>query len=77
MKNQDAFPFEETIRYKDRQDGIVFHPGMTLRDYFAGQALLNSELAGMFGPTIGPDERKRLAEFMYELADAMLKERDK
>ena len=48
--------------------------GMTLRDYFAGQAL-----AGMAGMGAMSDEMEACdqAWFAYEVADAMLKERSK
>ena len=43
--------------------------GMSLRDWFAGQALA--------GLTVGPDDidEKRCANFAYRMADAMLKAR--
>ena len=60
-------------------------PGMTLRDYFAGQAL-----AGMTVPDdvkysriyrdadrLKEDEAQLWAAFAYRVADAMLKERSK
>jgi hypothetical protein len=55
------------------------HPGMSLRDWFAGQAL-----AGIMGPnydwfTSGPSETgsraHEAAHFAYSLADAMLEAR--
>lgn len=48
--------------------------GMTLRDYYAGQAL-----AGMAGMAAMSDEMEACdqAWFAYEVADAMLKERSK
>ena len=42
--------------------------GMTLRDYFAGQALLNIACEG---------STMAIAGYCYKLADAMLKEREK
>lgn len=58
----------------ERYSGVHFEsPGMTIRDYFAGQALagqVNYEgLEGM--------DAKLVAGCAYELADAMLAERDK
>ena len=43
--------------------------GMTLRDYFAGQALM-----GMLARTVY--NRNSMAKFSYQYADAMLKERE-
>lgn len=51
-----------------------YAPGMTLRDYFAGQALAG--LAGM-GAMSAEMEACDQAWFAYEVADAMLKERSK
>ena len=54
--------------------------GMTLRDYFAGQALANLNLQAHMDKYTS-DVQKRAAESMagaaYEIADAMLAERDK
>ena len=59
-ENQNAFP------------GPPNH-GMTLRDYFAGQALASIVGSSGFNEATHP----RLAEVSYRLADAMLKERGK
>lgn len=52
----------------------VYHPGMSKRDYFAGQAL-----TGMYaGNTCTTDgDLGGYAEAAYAIADAMLAERDK
>ena len=59
----------------------TYEPGMSLRDYFAGEAL-----DGMiYGPNTPRDpdimpldeEAKRIAKMSYMVADAMLKERSK
>lgn len=42
-------------------------PGMTLRDWFAGQALANPEMLSF--------KREHAARMSYEIADAMLAER--
>jgi len=52
--------------------------GMTLRDWFAGQALAGelaaqTEQSGQWTETYFP----KLAEQMFQIADAMLKERSK
>lgn len=66
MENKDvqAFP------------GGMYHPGMTLRDYFAGQALI-----GLFShPDSIPGElgfESWIGSLSYEIADAMMKEREK
>ena len=59
-----AFPCEEI-----KQAIPVWHNGMTLRDYFAGQAL-----AG-FCDTDIPFSPRGAAERCYAIADAMLAER--
>jgi len=45
-------------------------PGMTLRDYFAGQALIATFLNGFAGPN--EDDRAALC---YRMADAMIRAR--
>ena len=62
-----AFP---TPRY---ERGDMYSLGMTLRDYFAAKAM-----QGMIGgnwPTNSADQ-ENIAEFSYELADAMMKARE-
>ena len=61
-ENLPAFP-------RSGNECEVSEPGMTLRDYFAGQAL-NGVLAG--AENIRPVE---MSEFCYKMADAMLKAR--
>lgn len=56
---------------KDELGNMI--PGMSLRDYFAGQALaglLTQPAEDEYGP-------KCFAEAAYEMADAMLKARNK
>ena len=74
MKKNDggpAFPELQEIRFgsSTHVDHIAHYPGMSLRDWFAGMALIS----------IIP--QNRLNEYMcgtaYEMADAMLKERSK
>lgn len=52
--------------------GEVAHQGMTLRDYFAGQALagVNAD------PSSREDSVRSIAESAYVLADAMLAARE-
>lgn len=69
MKNIPAFP-----NNRDRQDGqpgTINEEGMTLRDYLAGQAL-----AG-FTVDYCMESAEKIAEWAYQQADAMLKEREK
>ena len=51
-------------------------PGMSLRDWFAGQAMVGL----MSDPGLRPsntDEFEHMATRLYQVADAMLKEREK
>lgn len=48
---------------------LTRHPGMTLRDYFAGQALTG--WLASFPPDYGVNA-EQCAELAYELADAMI-----
>lgn len=55
-------------------EGCRLHPGLTIRDYFAGKAL-GSMLSVMAKYSVVDIEWKELAEASYALADAMLKAR--
>jgi hypothetical protein len=61
-----AFPF-----WSD-SDGLAQYSGMTLRDYFAGQALASINL----GIGVTDEYYSRTAKHCYALADAMLKARE-
>jgi hypothetical protein len=62
--NEPAFPYQFDPRF-------VVHPGMTLRDWFAGQAL-----AGYIAcPAMDALTRTEIVGFCYEFADLMLKAR--
>jgi hypothetical protein len=65
--DKTAFPLH------DMGHGSPFDRGMTLRDYFAAKALLAGWAANM---TPAYDNETR-AKYAYELADAMMKERQK
>ena len=68
MENPQAFPFIQW-QAPNGMVGISDQKGMTLRDYFSGQVLSgNIRLDGADNPHI-------LAAKIYEIADAMLKER--
>lgn len=57
----------------DRENNIVSFQqrGMTLRDYFAGQAITSI----MSNDWYGDSDARRIARLAYELADEMLYER--
>ena len=57
-----AFPIETT--------STPYSPGMSLRDWFAGQALANVYTASETSPD-------KAAEWAYQLADAMIAARSK
>lgn len=67
-----AFP--ETSYYDDKPIGMV--SGMSLRDWFAGQALAGL-LAMCAGPHINTADVKETAAYAYDHADAMIAEREK
>ena len=60
-----AFPFE----FID-DDRTKVHPGMSLRDWFAGHAL-----GGFISRCATDDDWRRLPAVVYEMADAMLSAR--
>jgi hypothetical protein len=71
-----AFP--HTVEYKGADcGGVVPHGGMTLRDYFAAQALQGAISHGLFN---SQKTEKSYAEYLaaisYVYADAMLKARE-
>ena len=69
-----AFPTTETSTVAFGNPIVIQHPGMTLRDYFAGQAL-----AGMLADPSRDDEdwptKEHFTEEAYSYADAMIEER--
>ena len=65
-----AFPYEST------PDGR-FYSGMTLRDYFAGQALAGSISASENNGFINVQQAGKFAAEAYLVADAMIAEREK
>jgi hypothetical protein len=69
--SEPAFPFYVPPHNVDGRLVASLNEGMTLRDYFAAQAL-----AGICADaTLGAAET--IARCAYQLADAMLKEREK
>jgi hypothetical protein len=68
MNDTPAFPcVQPATNYKS---AVVSH-GMTLRDYFAAQAmqgLLTAEIVGEYS-------NEHVANIAYQIADAMMKER--
>ena len=71
MSNQPAFPL-----HPKSYDEECF--GMTLRDYFAAQALTGAQIwdAVINGKNAQFTATEKLAEVAYEIADAMLKARE-
>jgi hypothetical protein len=65
-----AFPFNyiESPGFYNNDPEMMTHTGMSLRDWFAGQAL--SKIASEHFPNAS-------AQKAYELADAMIKERER
>lgn len=64
--NEPAFPC-------DTSSSIHRHPGMSLRDWFAGMALQGMLASPDTSPIHGSDA---LARFAYQYADAMLRIRN-
>ena len=83
MNNEPAFPGtvnrflvpkKLTEKYPELQKDLALMPqsanGMTLRDYFAGQALIGVSESGT-------QDEDMVARLSYRYADAMLAEREK
>ena len=68
-KNTPAFPFVA----KDHT-GTMINMGMSLRDYFAAQALASS--TGWYLSEINNWDNKERADWAYKQADQMLKRRE-
>lgn len=69
-----AFPGAYMADQKDRGPVAIYAPGLTKREWFAGQALAGI-LAGGFADTIPHDDVNGggyAAFFAYQYADAML-----
>lgn len=65
-----AFP-ASLYKLENGQESSVPHEGMTLRDYFAGQAL-----AAMPAEILTEEPDSVVAKASYKLADAMIAERE-
>ena len=69
-----AFPLPVAV---DHMDGVNYGPaGMSLRDYFAGQALASTDPPPWLSPGDRAISYERWAACCYEMADAMLKARE-
>lgn len=77
MKNDGgpAFPLSYTQQYGKDEGRQEVYGGMTLRDYFAGQALNGFLACTQQGEKIR--DFSKVAQEMYLLADAMIAEREK
>ena len=56
------------------QNGHYFEPGMTLRDWFAGQSL--GHIPALLDANEKNKSVKQIAEWSYQVADAMLAARN-
>ena len=66
-----AFPHKRQIRCNGEVIDSEMEPGMTLRDYFAGQAL-----AAMPAEILTEEPDSVVAKASYKLADAMIAARE-
>ena len=72
--NELAFPIVFPKRFRHPETDYEFNLGMTLRDHFAGQALI-ARMSGDIG-LMGPEKIKTITESCYQIADAMLEARN-
>lgn len=69
-KINDGEPAFPVFAFDAMKNGIIcYDKGMTLRDYFAGQALAGMDIL------IGVDDYGILIRSAYKIADAMIKQR--
>lgn len=77
MNNQPAFP---TAQYANGVSPSGFDNGMTLRDYFASQALTGAQIwdAVLNGKNaqLAQGGAEKLSDIAYAVADAMMKARE-
>ena len=75
IKNEPVFPYFREIP-EEKLDKVmtVFQPGMTMRDWFAGQAL--STLIHLHENRDGEWGESEVATSAYDMADAMLAARE-
>ena len=83
MQNEPAFPTHDADNLTDPRERIL-SGGMSLRDWFAGQALPicsgtvpEFQLKLWFGDRIGIKRNEIIAKQAYTLADAMMAAREK
>jgi len=72
--NPFVFPSEEPIENPYQGDRMVRRKGITLRDYFAAKAL--DPLIHAYTREM-PNEIESTVKLAYEIADSMLKERER
>ena len=76
MRNdKSAFPILDTTQAENIHSLSCLDGGMTMRDYFAGQALAGVMPYCTFDEVFNKPEA--IAKAAYKIADAMLAERDK
>ena len=72
-----AFPHAQRLWDNDAQSWAVHSVGgMTLRDYFAGQALTNVDVRIPMSDDDDTPSPRAIANYMYVIADAMLAARE-
>lgn len=77
-----AFPHATEGEYSDPQTCTHWRPylGMTLRDYFAGQAMMAQDMTGLMSEAFEAGEQhlfsSTFAQACYKMADAMLEARN-
>ena len=80
-EKDDGGPAFPTSEHDDATGAYHEMHGMSLRDWFAGQALVPALMGAKNLGSLSEDERKlqysAVAALLYEMADAMLVERSK
>lgn len=72
-----AFPVARDDVFPNTSEAGMPKPGMTLRDYFAAKAMPIVPVQTAYNMKDKESHAEYVARRSYEMADAMLKERDK
>lgn len=74
--NEPAFPIVEDVEHDSGYHTVCTHKGLTMRDWFAGQALAGILANVQAMRAVPPLTHAERADAAYQAADAMLRARE-